>query len=135
LSTTWTPSDAPHTPFDIVLSGTVGMSSSQLMVMGRSPGEQVRQLTQVDAISLLERDLAHPVLLDMVISTETDRPAIRRLESEASISIAADVSTLNRPPQAARYAAVMAAHPGAMRRTLAVARLAGLLALKSVREL
>jgi hypothetical protein len=47
--------------------------------MWRSLCEQVRQLAQVNAISLLEREFAHQVLLDMVITAEADRPSIRRL--------------------------------------------------------
>jgi len=40
--------------------------------MWRSPGEQNRQLAQVNAISLLERELSHPVLLDVMIAAEAD---------------------------------------------------------------
>ena len=103
--------------------------------MWRSSGEQVRQLAQVNAISLLELELSHLVLLDMMVTAEADRPAIRWLQRDTPIGVAADVSTLNRAAEAARNAALMSAHPGAVSRALAAAWLAGLLALKPVREL
>jgi hypothetical protein len=103
--------------------------------MWRSPGEQNRQFAEVDAVTLLKCELAPFVLLEMVITTEADRPSIRWLETDTPISVAADVGTLDRPPQTARNAAVMAANPGTMSRALAPVRLAGVLALKPVREL
>ena len=75
------------------------------------------------------------MLLDVVIATEADRPTIRWLESDTPISITTDMSALDGAFGAAGNAAVMATHPGAVSRTLAAARLTGLLALKPVREL
>jgi hypothetical protein len=103
--------------------------------MWRSPSEQNRQLPQVNAVSVLERELAYLVLLDMVITAEADRPTIGRLERDAPIGVAADIRALDRTLDTAWYAAVMAAHPGTVSRALAAARLTGLLALKPVREL
>jgi hypothetical protein len=40
--------------------------------MWRSLCEQVRQLPKVNAVPLLERELSHSVLLDMVIAAEAD---------------------------------------------------------------
>ncbi len=120
---------------DIRISRLIAVFISQPMTVGRSPGEQVRQLAQVNAVTLLERSLTDGVLLDMVITAEADRPAIRRLEGDTPISITADVSALDRAPQTTWDTAVMAAHPGAVSRALTAARRTGLVALKPVREL
>ena len=103
--------------------------------MWRSPSEQNRQLAQDNSVTLLERSFTDGVLLDMVITAEADRPVIGGLESNTSIGVAADVSTLDRAAEAARNAAVVAAHPGTVSRALAPARLARALTLKPVREL
>lgn len=107
----------------------------QLQAMSRSLREQLSQFAKVEAVFPFEGELADLVLLDVVVATEADCPAIRRLESDTSISITTDMSALDRTLKTTGNAAVMAAHPRAMRRALAAARLARPLALKPVREL
>ena len=71
----------------------------------------------------------------MVFTAEADRPSIRRLEPDAAVGLAADVSALDRALQAARDAAVMAPHPGTVCGTVAAVGVARLLRLKPGREL
>jgi hypothetical protein len=103
--------------------------------MWRSLGEQFRQFAQIDAISPFEGKLAHSVLLNMVITAETDRPSVRRFQSSAAIGVPPNMGTLDRTLKTTGNTAVMPAHPGAVSRTVAAARLARPLPLKPVREL
>ena len=73
------------------------------------------------------------MLLEVVLVTKADSPAVGRLEGNTPIGVSPNVRTFYRPCQAARHAAVVAAHPRAMSRALAAIRLAGFLALKPVR--
>ena len=68
----------------------------------------------------------------MVITTEADRPTIRRLESDTPISITTDMSALDRAAEASGNAAVMSPHPGTVSRALATTPLPRALALKPV---
>ena len=104
-------------------------------MMGRTTGEQLRQFTQVDAVSPFECELTDLVLLDMVITTQADRPAIRGLEAHAAVGIAAHMRAFDGTAETAWHTAVVAAYPGAMGRALAAAELASPLTLKPVREL
>ena len=103
--------------------------------MWRLPGEQFRQFAQINAVSPFEGELTAVMLLEMVIGAEADRPPIRRFEADAAVGVAADMSALDRPSNAARDTAVMAPHPGAVSGTFTAVRLPRLLGLKPVREL
>ena len=60
--------------------------------------------------------LPHLVLLPVVISTETDRPSIRRLEADASISSTAHMCTFYWQSLAPGDRTTMLANPRPMRR-------------------
>ena len=71
----------------------------------------------------------------MVFTAEADRPSIRRLEPDAAVGFAADMSALDGAQETTRDAAVMAPHPGTVSGTVAAVGLARPLLLKRVREL
>ena len=98
-------------------------------------GEQLRQFAQVDAVSPFECELTYLVLLDVVITAQADRPAIRRLQANAPIGIAADMSALDRTAETAWHTAVVAAYPGAVSGALAAIGFTRRFTLKPVREL
>lgn len=106
---------------------------SQSCTMWRPPRKLLRQRPHVDAIAPLERCLAGPVLLDVMIATEADDPAIGRLKPRASVGIASNMRALDWAGEAARHAAVVLAHPGTVGGTLTSVRFTGSLALKPVR--
>jgi hypothetical protein len=101
--------------------------------MRRPSCKPLSQRAHVDGVSFLERCLADPMLFYVVIAAEADGPAIGRLEARATVGVASNVSTLDRPRQTVGHAAVMLAHPGSMSGALTVFRLARPLALKPVR--
>ena len=106
---------------------------TQSSAMRGPPRKLHRQRPHIDPVPALERCFADPVLLNVVIATETDDPAIGRLEPRASIGVATNVRAFDGTGEAAWHAAVMLAHPGAMGRALAVIRFTTSLALKPVR--
>jgi hypothetical protein len=97
-------------------------------------GEQLCELAQVDAVALFERDFADPMLFNMVLTAEADRPAIRRLKPDAPIGVPPDMGALDRTPEAAGNAAMVAPYPRAVSGALANVWRPGR-TLKPVREL
>ena len=81
-----------------------------------------------------ELQFAELVLLDMVELAEADRPAIRRLEAHSPICVTPHVGALNRSPQAAFDAAMVAPNPCAMRRAFALVRHPRRVAFKPFRK-
>ena len=75
------------------------------------------------------------MLLDVVITTQADRPAIRRLQASAPIGVAADMSAFYGTAETAWHTAVVAAYPGAVSGALATIGFARRFTLKPVREL
>ena len=61
----------------------------------------------------------HPMLLGVVEPAQADAPAVRWLETGTAIGAGPDMSTFDREPPAARHAAVMPEHPGAVGRAAA----------------
>jgi len=92
---------------------------SELVPLRRSPRELSRDTFQFEAILVLKSSLADPVLLQVVISAKADRPPIGRLEASAAVGSEPHMRTLDRRALAPRHAAMMLAHPVAMRGTAA----------------
>lgn len=86
-----------------------------MVAVWRLAGEALRQLPQVNAMALLERRLPNPMLLGVMITAQTDRPAVRWLEADPAIGAIAHMRAFNGLRGAAGHAAVMTPHPGAMR--------------------
>jgi hypothetical protein len=73
------------------------------------------------------------MLLDVMIATEADGPAIGRLEPRASVGIAPNMRALDGSTETIGDATMVLVHPGTMRRALTVVGLARPLAFKPVR--
>lgn len=83
--------------------------------MRRSAGERLGEDEQVNAVSGLERALAKPVLLSVMVAAKADAPPVRRLEGNATIGSAADMGAFDRDALAAGHRAMVLSHPCAMR--------------------
>ena len=84
-------------------------------------------------ISNFERKLPDLMLFNVMLAAQANGPPVRGLQTHSAVGVAMDMRAFDRPIEAARYAAVMPAHPGAMRGTLAVDAVSRGLALKPVR--
>ena len=82
--------------------------------------ERTSKSLEVDRVNLLERCFTFRVLFEVVIPAQADAPPIGRLESRSTIRSTPNMSAFDVSREAAGYAAVMSANPGAVRRTLAL---------------
>jgi hypothetical protein len=71
--------------------------------MWRQPRKLSSKLGQADAVAPLELGFTDAVLFHVVIRTEANHPAVGGLESHATVSAVADVSTFARVIGAAWY--------------------------------
>ena len=101
--------------------------------MRRPSRKLLCEFAKVDPVPLFEPKLSELVLLDVMELAETDRPAIGRLECCSAVGVAPDVGALNRAPEAAFDAAMVAPDPRAMRRAFALVGGSDRLAFKPFR--
>jgi hypothetical protein len=84
--------------------------------MGRKPREILCQGHEVEAVPALKFGLAKPMLLCVVPGAQADAPAIRGLETHATVRPGTHMSAFDDIMIAAGHAASMRPHPGAMTR-------------------
>ena len=102
--------------------------------MRRPARKFLSQVIKIDSIPAFELALPYLVLLDMMELAKADRPAIRWFKRASAICVTPHVSALNRSPQAAFDAAMVAADPGTMRRAFALVRRSRRAAFKPFRN-
>lgn len=77
--------------------------------------EGLRQIKQVDRVSLLEGQFTDPVLLSVMIAAKRKREGIAWLEAHTAVRSIADMRAFDRALVTAWHRTLVAAHPCTMR--------------------